>query len=194
MTAELKLASDTLWVCPACESQNVIGSCVNCKHTTWLSRKGSGEDDYYIQCALCDEKFYRIMCSECNAKFYVAKVLPKPENHPWMKFFTYVTIFAGIMMFFGAVGILGDEYKTLSEKLPTAFLLGSGGALAVWAGVYSLRVTRGFTRLSELPSNKRAIAVMTATIGGLLLFVVIAFLSVTSAVVEAGAESNRRRR
>jgi DNA-directed RNA polymerase subunit RPC12/RpoP len=193
MTAELKLTSDTSWVCPACESKNVIGACTNCKHTIWLSRKETGEDDYYIQCALCDEKFYRIVCAECKAKFDIAKVLPKPESHPWMKFFTYVVIFAGIMMFFGAAGVLGDEYKTLSEKLPTAFLLGTGGALAVWAGVYSLRVTREFTRLSELPSNKRAVAVITATIGGLLSSFVVIVLVMAYAALKAEAESNRRR-
>ncbi|MDQ7030445.1 MAG: hypothetical protein Q9O62_12025 [Ardenticatenia bacterium] len=193
MTTKLKLASDTSWVCPACESKNVIGPCAHCKHTIWLSRKEAGEDDYYIQCALCDEKFYRIVCTKCNAKFDVAKVLPIPESHPWMKFFTYVVIFAGIMMVGGAVGVFGDEYKALSEKLPTAVLLGAGVALAVWAGIYSLHVTREFTRLSELPSNKKALVVITATIGGLLSSLVVIVLFMAYAALKAEAESNRRR-
>ena len=192
MSGEITLHAGTFWICPVCENQNILETCENCGNRTWALRRGGGEHDYYVQCVSCNDRFYTLKCYECHSSSNIVKIFPIPESHPWMKFFTYVVIFAGITMFFVAAGILGDEYKTLSEKLPAALLLGSGGVLATWAGVYSLRVTREFTRLSELPSNKRAIAVMTATIGGLLSSFVVIILFMAYAALKAEAESNQR--
>jgi calcineurin-like phosphoesterase len=86
------------------------------------------------------------------------------ENHPWMRFFTWVTIIAG-----GTA-----VYYTLSESWSLLwFVL---GVVSVIVGISAIIGTNDYKRLSESSGSIKLMAILSSTTGALLSSLLITFI------------------
>jgi|GEM_PF-3640389 len=86
------------------------------------------------------------------------------ENHPWMKFFTWVTVGAGV----------AAVYYTLSESWSLLWFI--VGIVAVIIGISAIIGTNDYKRLSESSGPIKLTAILSSTTGALLSSFLIIFI------------------
>jgi hypothetical protein len=89
------------------------------------------------------------------------------EQHPWMTFFTWVTIVAG-----GVAIYAGFSMSSLQDGL---FWL-VAGIIAVIAGFWALVGTNKYKRLSQSSGLTKLMAILSSTTGALLSSFLIVFI------------------
>ncbi|MEM1953512.1 MAG: hypothetical protein QW299_09325 [Candidatus Caldarchaeum sp.] len=101
------------------------------------------------------------------------------EYHPWMKFFTWVTIMAGVIAIYGGF--------SMSSLVKGLFWL-IAGATAVIAGFWALVGTNDYKQLSQSSELTKLMARLSSTIGALLS----SFLIILIFMAYAANKQNRR--
>jgi uncharacterized membrane protein YwzB len=91
------------------------------------------------------------------------------ENHPWMKFFTWVTVAAGV----GAISYTLSNFS--NESLPWLIT----GICAVIVGFWALAGTDEYKRFSASSGLTKLMAFLSSTAGALLssFFIIFIFMA-----------------